>query len=218
MHDEYCCPSCGVIVLSGSAVVQDPITSEDVCVLCAPYDENREDLSILLLRDAFEQSLYAPAMGARQIQPPSRPSNVMVSPDQAKMAIDVNVFSKNMLDILYEDAKFGTPNQIVRDGGKQILEGVNALIRVKLLDPSMIGRSTPLIVTKEDTDRYLGIMELIHTRYTQAHKIFVSGFENAEEARKVSYTMFWHIGSLVRTGQLSTTVSPWVTGEQKPRF
>jgi hypothetical protein len=30
--------------------------------------------------------------------------------------------------------------------------------------------------------------------------------------------MFWHIGSLVRTGQLATSVSPWITGKEKPRF
>ena len=215
---EYCCPSCGVIVLSGGAVAYDSTSGEDVCVICAPYDDSREDFSILLLQDALEDSLHRKSLGAKRPEPVQRPSNVMISPDQATTAIDLDNFSKTLLDILYEDAKFGTANQIVKDGGKQILEGVNALIRAKLLDPSHAGRTSPLILTKEDTDRYLGILELLHTRYTQAHKIFVSNSQNHEDARKFSYGMFWHIGSLIRTGQLATTVSPWVTGTQAPRF
>lgn len=215
---EYCCPSCGVIVLSGNAVAHDPSSSEDVCVLCAPYDEKREDFSILLLDDALEQSLYSSSLGAKQIQPPSRPQNAMISPDQAKTAIEVNDFAKMLLEILYGDAKFGTTNQFVLQSGKQILGHINMLIRAKLLDPSQAGRLTPLIVTKEDTDRYLGILELLHTRYTNVHKIFVGDAANPEEARRLSYAMFWHIGSLIRVGQLATTISPWITGEQKPRF
>jgi hypothetical protein len=216
---EYCCPSCGVVVLSGIGLAPDPVSGEDVCLFCAPYDPHHEDLAILFLQDALEKSHSSPEMGAaRRPEPPQRPSNIMISPGQAKIALDLNAFLKMLLDILYEDAKFGTSNQIVRDGGKQIIDHVSVLIKAKLLDPGSALRQSPLIVTKEDTDRFLGILELLHTRYTQAHKIYVEVSENPEESRRLSYTMFWHIGSMIRTGQLATTVSPWITGEQPPRF
>jgi len=215
---EYCCPSCGVVVLSGVAIAEDPGTGEDVCLFCAPYDESREDFSILFLQDALEKSLQSAQMGVRQVEPPSRPLNVMIAPDQAKIAIELNNFLKKILDILYEDAKFGSTNQIVRDGGKQILEDINVNIRAKLLDPGSAMRLSPLILTKEDTGRYLGILELIHTRYTYAHKTIVGDSEDPEATRRYSYTMFWHMGSLIRIGQLATTISPWITGKEKPRF
>jgi hypothetical protein len=137
---------------------------------------------------------------------------------QANVAIDLNHFAKQLLDILYEDAKPGSANQDVRENGKKIMEDVNRLIRAKLLDPSSAMRQTPLILTKEDTQKYLGIMDLIHTRYTQAHKTFVGDSDNPVGAQLFSYTMLWHIGNLIRSGTLATTVSPWVTGEQPPRF
>jgi hypothetical protein len=214
--DEYCCPSCGVVVLSGDAIVPE----EDSCVLCAPYDEAREPYSLDLISDALDYSLRGGwSMGAKPAPPPpSRPSNAMFTPDQAKTALEVNAFAKHMLDILYEDAKFGSANQVVRDGGKQILDGVNLLINAKIMDPSQVARTAPVILTKEDTNRYLGILELLHTRYTPAHQAYISTSANVEEARRHSYGMFWHIGSLVRTGQLATSVSPWITGKEKPRF
>lgn len=216
---EYCCPSCGVVVLSGIGLASDPVSGEDVCLFCAPYDPHHEDLAILFLQDALEKSFSSPSMGAqRQPEPPQRPSNIMIAPDQAKQALELNTFLKKILDILYEDAKFGTANQIVRDGGKQIIDHVNLLIKAKLLDPASAMRQSPLIVTKEDTDRFLGIVELLHHRYTQAHKTIVADSEAPEETRRFSYTMFWHIGSMLRTGQLATTISPWITGEQAPRF
>lgn len=151
-------------------------------------------------------------------EPPSKPSNVHIPPLKATVAIDLNLFVKQLLDILYEDAKPGTANQLIRENGKKILESVNQLIRAKLLDPSSALRETPLILIKEDTQKYLGILELIHTRYTQAHKTFVGDSTNPVGAQLFSYTMFWHIGSLIRIGTLATTVSPWITGEQPPRF
>jgi len=213
--DEFCCPSCGVVVLSGDAVVPE----EDACVLCAPYDPDREEASLHLINDALEHSLSGFSMGAKPAPPPpSRPSNAMFTPDQAKAALEVNAFAKHMLDILYEDAKFGSANQVVRDAGTKVLDGVNDLIQAKLQDPSQVSRTTPLILSKEDTNRYLGILELLHTRYTPAHKAYINVSQDLEEARRHSYAMFWHIGSLVRTGQLATSVSPWITGKEKPRF
>lgn len=213
---EYCCPSCGVVVLGNAGLAPDPIGGEDICLFCAPYDSQRESLAILFLQDALDQTL-SPSMGARRPEPPTRPSQIMVLPDQAKTASQLNNFMKELLDILYEDAKFGTAHQIVRDGGKQIIDHINLLIKAKLLE-AIPGRESPLLVSKEDTDKYLGIIELLHTRYTQAHKTFVDRSENPEEARRFSYGMFWHIGSLIRTGALATTISPWVTGREKPRF
>lgn len=213
--EEFCCPSCGVVVLSGDAVVPE----EDACVLCAPYDPEREAAALRLIDDALEHSLRDIYMGAKPAPPPpSRPSNAMFMPDQEKAALEVNAFAKRMLEILYEDAKFGSANQVVREAGKQVLDGVNQVIEAKLTDPSQVVRTSPVILTKEDTHRYLGILELLHTRYTPAHNAYVSSSANVEEAKRHSYTMFWHIGSLIRTGQLATSVSPWITGKEKPRF
>lgn len=216
---EFVCPGCGVVVLGDVATARDPITDEETCLFCAPHDPAREDMAILFLHDAQDAMLgrLAPSLGAtRRQEPPSRPSNVVINPEQGPTAIALGDFAKTMLGLLYEDAKFGSPSQIVRDGGKEIIDNMNLLLKAKLIESGH--RESPFILAKEETDKYLGIMELLHTRYVQAHRRLLEAAVDKEDARKRSYTMFWHIGSLIRTGQLARTVSPWVTGKEAPRF
>lgn len=217
---EFICPGCGVVVLEDIATAQDPLTGQRECVFCAPYDPAREDVALLFLDDAQEAELgrkRSPKMGAtRRPEPPRRPTNVVIYPDQGAAAIALAEFAKEMFDLLYEGAKFGSPNQIVRDGAKEILDNASLLIKAKLIESGR--RETPFILAKEETDKVLGLLELLHTRYMQAHRKLLEISRDKEEDRKRSYTMFWHIGSLVRTGELAKTVSPWVTGKEAPRF
>lgn len=217
---EFVCPGCGVVVLDKIAIGCNPQTGEDVCVFCAPHDPEREDMAILFLDDAQQVQMgrqASPTLGAtRRPEPPSRPGNVTIYPDQGASALALNEFAKEMLDLLYEGSKFGSANQIVRDGGKQILDNVSLLIKAKLTEAGH--RESPFILEKTETDKYLGILELLHTRYMMAHRRLLETVGDKEAARKRSYSMFWHLGSLIRSGELAKSVSPWITGKEAPRF
>lgn len=216
---EFVCPGCGVVVLGDVGTAQDPLTNEETCLFCAPHDPSREDLAILFLNDAQDAmlgSVHASLGATRRQEPPQRPGNVVVAPDQGQQAVALAEFVKEMLDVLYEDAKVGTPNQIIRDGGKGILDNWILAMRAKLLEAGE--RQSPFILVKEESEKVLGILELLHMRYVQAHRKYLESAVDKEEARKRSYTMFWHMGNLIRTGQLARTVSPWVTGKEAPRF
>lgn len=41
-QQEHICPNCNVRVLSEAAVVEVPGQDEPLCVICAPYDPERE--------------------------------------------------------------------------------------------------------------------------------------------------------------------------------
>lgn len=217
---EFVCPGCGVVVLEDIATARNPMSGDVECVFCAPHDPAREDIAILFLDDALEAQLgkkAPPRMGAtRRPEPQGRPSNVTIRPDQGAQAIALGEFAKEMFDLLYEGSKFGSANQIVRDGAKEILDNVSLLIKAKLIEYGH--RESPFILAKEETDKYLGLLELLHTRYMQAHRRMLETARDKEEARKRSYAMFWHIGSLIRTGELAKTISPWITGKEAPRF
>ena len=51
-----------------------------------------------------------------------------------------------------------------------------------------------------------------------AHRRLLETVVDKETARKGSFGMFWHLGSLIRSGHLAKSVSPWITGKEAPRF
>ena len=213
---EYVCPSCGVMVSSEVGLGEDRVTGEPLCVICAPYDPEREQFAILFLDDAQEEMLkrQGDGLGTASQAEEGRPPNIIIRKDDADEAMALNDFLAELFEGLYGEAPAGSTDRMVLDHSLSELKDVNALIKAKLVE----GKVSQLIMSKEDSDQYFQVLELLHTRYINAHRVYIDAATGLEEARQQSYHFFWHLGSLVRSARLAAKESPWVTGEKPPRF
>ncbi len=204
------------MVCADIALGEDPVTGEPLCVICAPYDPTREDLAILFLDDAQEEMFkrHGGGLGAAFEPEEGRPGNIIIRKDDADEAIALNDFLAELFEGLYGDAPAGSTNRRILDHSLGELKDVNALIKAKLVDRNV----AQMIMSKEDSDQYFQVLELLHTRYINAHRVYIDTALDFEDARRQSYHFFWHLGSLVRSARLAAKESPWVTGEKPPRF
>lgn len=219
---EWICPGCGVFAMGTPP--DEPVPEDAVCVFCAPYDPEREGFAILLLQDALEEDLVRQKpkrLGARDPQKNPeiwrKPDHLEVLSKQVDYFFEFQDFLATILDLLYEGAPPGSPLGRTRDFSKEILDAVSARVDAEHRKNPARG-TTPIIVSGVDFDRYHAILDLLQSRYLIAHKKFLEAQPDKEQARKASYTHFWNLGSLVRTGHLAESMSPWVTGKEKPRF
>ncbi len=214
----YVCPSCGVLVLSEAAVaVPHDHHDEPLCVICAPYDPAREGIAIILLSDAIDECCKPKASLGAERRDPKRVtfSQVIFEPKELQRAIQVNEFSKDILDSFFGDAPPRSAKANARDASKQIMDEANTILAQYSQDPSRIGS---VILPDELATRYIAVMHFLHDNYVPAHRRYLESKEDLEQARLNSYSNFWHIGSLIRTGRMASRPSPWVTGEERPRF
>lgn len=212
---DYICPNCNVRVLSEAAVTEVPGQDEPLCVICAPYDPDREDVAILLLHDAAQDVLQRVSMGALKRETTRIPfTNVVFRPEEIDRALDLNVFIRGLFDVYYEDAPTGSTRARLRDGAKGIVDQVSEI----LLRHQEEDRKSSVIIPKELSDRYIASLDILHAHYVSVHRGYIESQRNLEEARVRSYDAFWHIGALIRNGELARKPSPWTTGESQPRF
>lgn len=216
----YVCPGCGVSVHSELGIVEGP-DAPPHCIFCAEYDPDREDLAVLFLHDAQDDLLRrrarsSPHMGAHKDEVWKKPVRITFEAARAETAVRLNAFLKTLLDLLYEDARAGSPYARVRDQSKAVIDDVSRFIEAKLeADP---GRTGSIIITDQLMDRYYAILDLLQNRYVIAHKKYIESVPDKETARFQSYGHFWNLGSLIRLGHLADRPAPWVTGAEKPRF
>lgn len=217
-HPEFECAGCGVSIASELGLVEGP-DGAPLCVFCAPYDPDREDVAILFLHDLGEDLVRAqrkPKMGAHKDEVWKKPARMVVEASRAETALRLNAFLKKLLDLLYEDVRAGSPYARVRDQSKLVIDDVSRFIEAKLeADPA---RTSSIIVTDQVFDRYYAILDLLQNRYVVAHKKWIEASPDKEAARFESYGHFWNLGSLIRLGHLADRPAPWVTGAEKPRF
>lgn len=216
-YPAYVCPGCGVSVYSELGLVEPPDGTAPVCLFCAPYDPDREDLAVLLLHDAeVELSGRSPRMGAHKDEVWKKPARIVIEAPRAETALRMNAFLKSLLDVLYEDARRDSPYAQVRDRSKAVIDDVSRFIEAKLeADP---GRTGAIVITDQLFDRYYAILDLLQNRYVIAHKKWIESSPDKELARFESYGHFWQLGALIRMGHLADRPAPWVTGAEKPRF
>jgi hypothetical protein len=215
IQQEHICPNCNVRVLSEAAVVEVPGQDEPLCVICAPYDPEREDVAILLLHDAAQDVLQRASMGALKSETTRIPfTNVVIRPEEIERTLDLNDFIRGLFDVYYEDAFPGSARARLRDGVKGIIDQVDEI----LLKHDEEGRKGSVIIPKELTDRYIASLDILHAHYVSVHRKYIESERDLEAARVRSYDAFWHIGALIRNGELARRPAPWTTGESQPRF